>query len=310
MSRTNTRTPMLQTPFARIVVATLLAITPRAGHAASAQAGPVRTPAAEAVALFEEGTVLEREGDKNAAAGCYRAAAEANAALHEAEDPASRAYATFVARVIKGYDAAFDLSDRPALEQSAYDWCTMILTAKPDAPTSEKIRAKCAQWGWQPPPVQIEPPAQVEPPGPPEPIVERNKEADGPGEPKPTTSVVEDPPPPSPSKPWKRLAIAGGYTLAGGTVFLVLALVGAVRQYSIMREDDDCTLPYDDRCDKLINTGKALRPLSAASVIAGTLLTGTGLALLTIAVRRRAGKVTLAPTLHSQFLGLTLRGRF
>ncbi len=319
MSRTNTRTPTLQTQFARVVLAALLAITPRAGHAAPAKVGSVRTPAAEAVALFEEGTVLEREGDKKAAADRYRAAAEANGALYEAEDPASAAHATFVARTIKGYDAAFKLSDRPALNRSASDWCTKILAEKAEDPTSAKIAEKCAQWGWQPPLETAEPPGPSEPPGPlgldlaaTENDGQRETGAEAGTETLHTDDRGATPPPspPSPSKPWRGLAIAGGSTLAGGTILLVLALAGAVRQRSIMQEDDDCTLPYDDRCDKLINTGQALRPLSAASAIAGTLLTGTGAALLTIAMRRRAEKVTLAPALHSQVIGLTLRGRF
>jgi hypothetical protein len=280
-----------------MLIAAVVANAPRAGHAAPAEVEPVRNPAAEAVDLFEEATALEREGDKKAAADRYRAAAEANGALHEAEDPASAAYAMFVGRTIKSYDAAFDLSDGPELKRSANDWCTKLLAAKADDPTSAKIREKCTQWGWQPP-RPAEPPEPVKPPGPPDTTIDDDRVGD---------QVAT---PPSPSKPWRKLAIAGGSTLAGGAIFLALALAGAVRQRSIMREDDDCTLPYDDRCDKLINTGKALRPLSEASAIAGTLLTGTGAVLLTMAMRKRPAKVALAPTLHPQFVGLALRGRF
>lgn len=316
---TDKHSPSTRRALACILTAALVANAPRGGHAAPAKDGPVRTPAAEAVALFEEGTVLEREGDKQAAADRYRAAAEANWALHDAVDPASAAHATFVTRAIKSYDAAFNLSDRPALYQSASDWCTKLLAGKAEKSISVKIREKCAQWGW-PPPVPNEPRATDDPhvPDVPHaPVVVLEEESVAPGELKKTNSVAKNlrpPPPPSPplssSKSWKGLAIVGGSTLASGTILLLLALAGAARQYSIKKYTDTCTKPYSDLCTQLMSNGEALIPLTVASVITGSVLTGTGAALLTVAMRRRAAKITAAPALHSQFIGLTLRGRF
>lgn len=277
-----------------MLTAAFVANAPQPARAAAREPSSVESHAAAAIEAFAAGEEQKAKGDPRAAARHYREAAAANIAALDALDRSSADYLelaqTLAKRVIKAYSVGLLVVDDPTVRADAWSWCTHMEATfdSADAPGFAEIQEACTQW--QPPP--------SEPPDTPKPSVVV------------TVPVPPDAPAPSSSKAWKGLAIAGGSTLAGGTIFLVLALVGAVRQRSIMREDDDCTLPYDDRCDKLINTGLALRPLSAASAIAGTLLTGTGAVLLTFAMRRRAGKVTLAPALHAQFIGLTLRGRF
>ena len=147
-----------------MLIAAFVANAPRAGHAAPVKIGPVSTPAAEAVALFEEGTVLEREGDKKAAADRYRAAAEANIAALDALDRSSADYLKFAQtlakRVIKAYSAGLMVADDPAVRAAAWGWCTRMKATfdNADPPGFAEIQEACAQWQPAPPVIDEERP--------------------------------------------------------------------------------------------------------------------------------------------------------
>lgn len=313
------------------VIAMFSAGWPQPGHAAPAKPSVSEIRAAEGFKAFDEAITLDGKGKREAAEQRYRAAAEAYAAALASLDRASPDYMvrriTFAGRIAKAYAAARLAFDNPALRKSASEWCTRW-SSEPDATNDElfaSLRVECAHW---PSPAPEPVPVAVEPIGQPgttaDPQGEKAASPSGEGDSGGPTTIpkgaldgnpggpTEPPRAPPPDKLRQRLMIGGGVALGLGGAALLVSLVGAVRQVKLERDykADNCETVYQPHCQGAYDRGERLEDMSVATVVAGSILVGTGAVLVGIAARRRGSKVAVAPALDRQFLGLALRGSF
>ncbi len=144
-----------------------------------------------------------------------------------------------------------------------------------------------------------------------------------PPEPPPPPVVTPDDPeaagprhpqlPPEPERsPERGLRIGGGLAVGGGAIFLAMAIAGATRAAALEREVEEmsCTESLPGECAALDQRGNAANRVAVTGVIGSTVLVATGVALLGVAARRRAGGMRLGATLHPRFVGLALQGHF
>ena len=64
------------------------------------------------------------------------------------------------------------------------------------------------------------------------------------------------------------------------------------------------------RCADINGQGKTSNAFAVAGLVSAPLLLGAGIAMLVISMRRKQGKMALAPTLGARTAGLVFVGRF
>ncbi|WP_434424167.1 hypothetical protein [Nannocystis pusilla] len=269
---------------------------------------------------YDEGLQRMRDGANGDAERRFRAAAEAYVTAFEASTATADATrrSMYAGRIAKAYAAARAAFNNPDLRRSASEWCARW-SSGPDAAASQDgfalLRAECANWP-APEPEPSEAPAQQG-----SPPVELDREEDSthhsndgshiPDATK-TGSGPKNPEMPQPdavNKVRRRRLIGGCVALGLGGASLLVSLVGAVRQVQIEREieRDGCS---KSECASRYGQGQRLENMTVATVVLGSVLAGTGVILTAVAFKRPNPRVSIAPALHPQFLGLGLRGSF
>lgn len=118
-------------------------------------------------------------------------------------------------------------------------------------------------------------------------------------------------PPPAPKRhqrPWKGLAIAGGITLGASAALLTMFVVSAsrARAYQQLFNARVCPLGEPDEvCVDLFERGKAENAPAVAGLVTGPLLLGTGVAMVVLAVRRKATPPKFAPLFDAHMVGIS-----
>lgn len=132
---------------------------------------------------------------------------------------------------------------------------------------------------------------------------------------RPPQPHVEPTPPPSTTRPWKGLAIAGGVTTGLGVGMLGMFAGGYA--YAKMRErqfDDpanECDVnDIQGRCADIDRLGRRAEAFARAGLVSASVLLTTGVTLLVVALRRKASGRTLAPVLSPTMAGLAWQQRF
>lgn len=137
------------------------------------------------------------------------------------------------------------------------------------------------------------------------------------------SAATPRPPPPSPSpaptptpeKPWKGLVIGGGVAL--GASVGMLALFGAslrwVDYYETQFNSPEYTCDpqaLTGDCATWFDKGTSRDRAAVAGLVAAPVFLAAGAAMLTIGLRRKAGRHTVAPALGGGTTGATWRVRF
>lgn len=130
------------------------------------------------------------------------------------------------------------------------------------------------------------------------------------------TTPPPDLPPEQPKPPpWKGLAIGGGIAVGAGAAMLAIATGFAVKVYTVQGHYDeaDCTTASTDKeCNGWADSGKKATNPQIAGLVSGPILLSAGVAMLVIAMRRKAlqPKLAISPIITPQVVGLSWRLRF
>lgn len=113
--------------------------------------------------------------------------------------------------------------------------------------------------------------------------------------------------------PWKGLAIAGGITLGASAALLTMFVVSAsrARAYQQLFNARVCHFGEPDAlCAELFERGKAENAPAVAGLATGPLLLGAGVAMIVLAVRKKASPSKLAPMFNPHMVGITWSRNF
>jgi len=285
--------------------------SPRVAYAAPAPTSPEHWAAAGFEA-FDEGVKLQQRGAHEEAERKFRAAAEAYVAAFEAIERGSPDYATrrslYAGRIAKAYRAAREAFGNPNLQRSATEWCARWSSLSDAADPGDGmtlLREECMHW-----PAPAPTPAPLNSGG-----EERTDQDPDAGEAsiarpdEPTMAKPKLPRPQAVDHMRASLLLGGRITLGLGGASLAVALGSAIRQEQLYRELEraQCT---KTKCPGLHMQSERSQALAISTLVVGAVLVGTGVALTVLALKRPASRMAIAPALHPQLLGLSLRGSF
>lgn len=120
---------------------------------------------------------------------------------------------------------------------------------------------------------------------------------------------------PSPTRPWKGLAIGGGVAIGAGLGMLGLFGGGYARVKSAQDQFNDqangCVLADpSSACQGYLDRGKRADAAATVGLVAAPLLVAAGVAMLVIAVRRKSTRQAAAPLLGPGLGGVSFVRRF
>ncbi|MBZ5709604.1 hypothetical protein [Nannocystis pusilla] len=123
------------------------------------------------------------------------------------------------------------------------------------------------------------------------------------------------PAPAEPPRPWKGLAAGGGVTLGAGAAMAVMFGASLARMNQHEHAFNDPANACDPAelqgaCAEHYRRGTALDRAAVFGIVAAPVFVAAGATMLALALRRKSGRYTLAPTFGPQATGAVLRFGF
>jgi hypothetical protein len=275
-----------------VVAALFVAVPSRVG------AAPEDPAVEQAQELFQEGDLRYQASNYLESVALFE---KAYAKAAEIEDDVQRAtvMTALLYNLAQAHNRAFDVDGDTSHLRQAKDLVAKYLGA--EITSEERNRAERLRDEVEAKLAETEAEARA---------TEKSEPTPAPQEP----PVVQQQPPPvqdtAPAKkPGRNGLVIGGIVLSSlSAIGLGLMAVGLVQ--GSKAEDEYYAGPDREARDDADRRGRAANNIALAGAVAASVLLGTGLLLIILGKRKRAGKTALAPAVGPGAAALTLRGRF